>query len=210
MPSFHDLTAELVDLVGSKLDASSFCVFRLTSRECYAKSLYEYLIRLNDLRFLMAPHSLGALLTISMDNVLAPKIKVVRIGTHRLNRVPVHSLKEAHEQSRSARDREATYGRWYAFSNYLKAQDGFQQGGDTAMLTAIFSNLQNIGTIQIGECYDRNEDRFAPCYGQYTFEKETGHHYQANVVLDPDIPDYMSVNGLTHNFSAILRALEVT
>ncbi|KAK5127026.1 hypothetical protein LTR85_008385 [Meristemomyces frigidus] len=207
MATFEDLTAELVDLVVSHLNEAGLCAFRLASRESYERSYREFTNRVLGLRWMIAPHSLSALQSISKDRRLGPKLKTLRIGTHYFqNDGPSDQLANDLANAETDDERLAVTKRISRFQEYYDAQDRFRHGDNMATLAMILANLPALDIIEIGERYEGAGDDFTPCYGMTTFYAETGTNYSAYCHPDPlDGGDH----GLTHNFKLVLRALSL-
>lgn len=81
MKTFQDLPSELVKDISTYLDGLSLSAFRLTSTWTSKIGLEVLAQRIRKSRFLVAPHSMGALLDISDHEHVAPKIDVLRLST---------------------------------------------------------------------------------------------------------------------------------
>ena len=81
---FHELSPELIDLLVSYLDNATLCALRLASKECYGRSLRRSIERVCRQRFLVAPHSLAALMSIAQDARVSPAFRILQLGSHYL------------------------------------------------------------------------------------------------------------------------------
>lgn len=82
MATIEDLTPELVGHVASFMDDSTLQDFRLASKDCAAKTDYEFTNRVSKLSWLVSRYSLARLKLISRTNRLAKTIDTLRLQLH--------------------------------------------------------------------------------------------------------------------------------
>lgn len=213
MAPFQELPPELVDRLAANLDPPTFCAFRLTSRDCYEWTYRNFVERINGTRFMVAPHSLQPLLDIAKCERVAQGMRHLRLGTHYISDEDADealyegSLGPGSVDGDTHGEDFAGTNRYYAILQYQNAQDEFKNGDDMAILALILSRLDRLQSIELGEWCDRGRLDFSPCYGNTTFERETGISYDAYSSLDPA---GQTDDGFTYNFKLILRALNLT
>ena len=207
---FQDLSAELVDHIAAYLDGISLGAFRLVSRECDERSCRQFAQYIRDLRFLVAPHSLGILLSIAKHERFGPTFEKVRLGTYYLD-YPLSRPSIVHDplHGEADEDRTAVTKSQIRLNDYIEAQAAFRRGDDVAVLSTVFSHLPKLEELEIGEwCYDRSTRDPPRCYGMTAVETEivkTCGLYTTNSYRDD-----MEISGLDHTFEVALRALALT
>ena len=105
MATIYDLTTELILLIAALLVPADFCAFRLASKGLCQKSYQHFETGIRGLPFLVAPHSLNALLAISHDHNMAHRIDTLRLGTEYIDKEDRTLLSEENREATTKNDR---------------------------------------------------------------------------------------------------------